>query len=124
MRSQWVKKSKTPDHETNRAALDKSLKAKMGGDSKMQKAADDILSRAAKDSAVGPESKAAASRVFSGNLSGKGEEKLVGGGKQPTKRQRAKLNMSRDLAESSVSMKKEPSKKVRENLKIQQQVVQ
>ena len=106
------KKAKTPDHESKRAALDKSLKAKMGGDSKMQKAADDILSRAAKDSAVGPESKAAASRVFSGNLSGKGEEKLVGAGKQPTKRQRAKLNMSRDLAKAGVSMKKEPSKKV------------
>ena len=110
------KTSKTPDHETNRAALNKSLKAKMGGDSKMQKAADDILSRAAKDSAVGPESKAAASRVFSGNLSGKGEEKLVGGGKKPTKRQRAKLNMSRDLAKAGVSMKKEPSKKVSRKL--------
>ena len=110
------KKSKTPDHETTRAKLDKSLKSKLGGDSKMQKAADDILSRAAKDSAVGPESKAAASRVFSGNISGKGEEKLVGGGKQPTKRQRAKLNMSRDLAKAGVSMKKEPSKKVSRKL--------
>ena len=102
----------TPEQEVHKAEtkakLEKSLKSKMGGSDKMKKAASDIKTRAAKDSSVGPESKAAASRVLSGNISGKGEEQMVGSAKKPSKAQRAKLNLSRDLAKDGVSTRSEP----------------
>ena len=87
-------------------ALKKALTVK-SPDSRMAKAAEDIMGRAAKNpKSVGPESKAAASKVL-GNVTKDTAEK-VGRGKGPSKAQRTKLNLHRDLAKDDVSFKPEP----------------
>ena len=99
------KSAKTPDHVGRKEQLKKNLsKTSSSVDKGMAKAADDIMSRAAKNpKSVGPESKRAASRVLGGDKSDNSER--VGSGKQPSKKERVKLNLSRDLAKSGVSMK-------------------
>jgi len=87
-------------------ALKKALNAK-STDSRMARAAEDIMGRAAKNpKSVGPESKAAASKVLGGDTKDTAER--VGGGKAPSKAQRSKLNLHRDLAKDNVSFKPEP----------------
>lgn len=87
-------------------ALKKALNAK-SPDSRMAKAAEDIMGRAARNpKSVGPESKAAASKVLGGDTKDTAER--VGGGKAPSKAQRTKLNLHRDLAKDDVSFKPEP----------------